>query len=379
MTNSLIAVVLAGGKGTRLYQLTKRIAKPAVQFAAKYRLIDFSLSNCVNSGINTIGVLTQYESTFLNSYIGNGEKWGLNGLHSLMTAIAPKQTDEGANWYKGTADAIAQNIEWIDSMYPENVLILSGDHIYKTTFNDMFWRHTTNDADVTISVIEVDPTEAPRFGIMVADENDHITEFQEKPKNPKSNLASMGIYMFKWKTLRKLLIEDMKDENSTHDFGNDIIPKMLERNMKVFCYRYNGYWRDVGTIPSLHAANMDIIDGKFNLNSIRDDDRIYTQDTYSLPHYVGKRGTSITSSIANQGAVILGKVNYCVISNEVMIDYDSVCDHCVIMSDVHIGKNSKVRNAIIAPGVWIGDNVSINQKGNEIILVADNVDSQEVK
>ncbi len=376
MAEQLIAMILAGGKGTRLQALTRKIAKPAVSFAAKYRIVDFSISNCVNSGISTIGVLTQYESTFLDSYIGNGEKWGLNGLHSLMTTLAPKQTEEGLNWYNGTADAIAQNIEWIDSLNPENLLILSGDHIYKMTFNDMLWRHQTNDADVTIAVFEVDPKEASRFGIMVCDEDNHILEFQEKPKNPKSNLASMGIYMFKWKTLRKLLIEDMKNEESSHDFGNDIIPKMIERGMTCQCYRYNGYWRDVGTIPSLHEANMDVIDGKFDLESFAEEGRIFTEDTYSLPHYVGKYG-SVTNSIANQGAIILGKANHCVISNEVVIEYDAECDHVVLMPNSYVGKKAKVRNAIIAPGVSIGDGCEINLTGDDIILVSQNTTKGE--
>ncbi len=376
MAEQLIAMILAGGKGTRLQALTRKIAKPAVSFAAKYRIVDFSISNCVNSGISTIGVLTQYESTFLDSYIGNGEKWGLNGLHSLMTTLAPKQTEEGLNWYNGTADAIAQNIEWIDSLNPENLLILSGDHIYKMTFNDMLWRHQSNDADVTIAVFEVDPKEASRFGIMVCDSDNRIQEFQEKPKNPKSNLASMGIYMFKWKTLRKLLIEDMKNEESSHDFGNDIIPKMIERGMTCQCYRYYGYWRDVGTIPSLHEANMDVIDGKFDLESFAEEGRIFTEDTYSLPHYVGKFG-SVTNSIANQGAIILGKADYCVISNEVVIEYDAECDHVVLMPNSYVGKGAKVRNAIIAPGVSIGEGCEVNLSGDDIILVSSNMTKGE--
>ncbi len=372
MAEQLIAMILAGGKGTRLQALTKKIAKPAVSFGAKYRIVDFSISNCVNSGISTIGVLTQYESTFLDSYIGNGEKWGLNGLHSLMTTLAPKQTDEGLNWYNGTSDAIAQNIEWIDSLNPENILILSGDHIYKMTFNDMLWRHQTNNADATIAVFEVEPKEASRFGIMVTDENDNIVEFQEKPRSPKSNLASMGIYMFKWKTLRKLLIEDQKNPESTHDFGNDIIPTMIARHMTIKSYRYEGYWRDVGTIPSLHAANMDLIEGKFDLSSFNDEGRIFTQDTYSLPHYVGKSG-SVTNSIANQGAIILGKADYCVISNEVVIEYEAECDHVVLLPNSYVGKGAKVKNAIIASGVKIGDWCEVNTEGDDIILISQNV------
>ncbi len=378
MANELIAVVLAGGKGTRLEALTRKNAKPAVSFGAKYRIIDFSLSNCVNSGITTIGVLTQYEPTQLDSYVGNGEKWGLNGLHSLMTTLAPKQTDEGLAWYSGTADAITQNMDWIDSLNPENVLILSGDHIYKMTFNDMLNTHTQNNADVTIAVCEVSPEEAPRFGIMVTDENGVITEFQEKPKNPKSNLASMGIYMFKWSVLKKLLKEDHKDPNSEHDFGKDIIPKMLNNKMKLMSYQYNGYWRDVGTIASLHQANMDIIDGVFTLDSFYDTNRVYTEDTYSLPHYVGTKG-SVRNTIANQGAIILGKSDYCVISNEVVMEYNAECDHCVIMAGAYIGKHAKIHNAIIAPNVKIDDFCEVNLGNDKVILISQDVHREVIK
>ena len=266
MQTKVAAMILAGGKGTRLEALTKKQAKPAVSFAAKYRIIDFPISNCANSGITTIGVLTQYESTALESYVGNGEKWGLNGVHSLMTTLAPKQTEEGANWYEGTADAITQNIEFLDSRDPEYVLILSGDHIYKTSYNEMIELHEKSRADATISVIEVDPSEASRFGIMAVDKNDRIVEFQEKPKKPKSNLASMGVYVFTWKVLRRYLIADSKNPNSSHDFGNDIIPTMLEDGKKLQAYRFKGYWRDVGTLKSLHEANMDVALQRSNLD-----------------------------------------------------------------------------------------------------------------
>ena len=220
--NKVVAMILAGGKGTRLEALTKKTAKPAVSFAAKYRIIDFPLSNCANSGINVVGVLLQYESTELDSYIGNGEKWGLNGVHCLMSTLAPKQTEKGASWYKGTADAITQNIDFLDNANPEYVVILSGDHIYKTSYSDMIALHEASKADVTISVIEVDPKEASRFGIMAVDKNDRIIEFQEKPKEPKSNLASMGVYVFSWKVLREYLVNDENDPNSEHDFGKNI-------------------------------------------------------------------------------------------------------------------------------------------------------------
>ena len=371
MSKKVVAMILAGGKGTRLEALTKKTAKPAVSFAAKYRIIDFPLSNCANSGINTIGVLTQYESTDLDAYVGNGEKWGLNGVHSLMTSLAPRQTEEGANWYKGTADAITQNIDFLDEQDPEYVLILSGDHIYKTTYNEMIELHEETEADATISVIEVDPKEASRFGIMAVDKNDRITEFQEKPKQPKSNLASMGVYVFTWKTLRKYLVEDAKDSKSEHDFGNNIIPKMLNDKMKLQAYRFKGYWRDVGTLASLHQANMDIAldKGILDLYDVDRSTRIYTEDTYSVPQYIGPVG-SVKRSIANQGAIILGEVDSCVISSDAVIEEGAVCTSCVIMQGARVKMNAKVNNAIIAPFEVIENGQEINLNSDEIVLIA---------
>jgi glucose-1-phosphate adenylyltransferase len=370
MSSKVVAVVLAGGKGTRLEFLTKKIAKPAVSFAAKYRIIDFPLSNCANSGINTIGVLTQYESTLLDAYVGNGEKWGLNGVRSLLSTLAPHQTEEGAHWYKGTADSLTQNIDYFDEQDPEYVLILSGDHIYKTTYNEMIDLHVSSGADVTIAVIEVPMNEASRFGIMNVDKNDKIIEFQEKPKEPKSNLASMGIYVFTWKVLRKLLKDDEKDENSSHDFGKNIIPTMLNKGKLLKAYRYKGYWKDVGTIASLHEANMDIALGRGELDLYDRDPntQIYTEDTHSVPQYIGKDG-KVTNSIVNQGAIILGSVDSSVISNEVLIEEDVVLDRCVVMSGTNIRKGSKISNAIIAPNTEIEAGRKINLKGDEIVLI----------
>ena len=371
MNEKVVAMILAGGKGTRLFALTKKTAKPAVSFAAKYRIIDFPLSNCANSGINTVGVLTQYESTELDSYIGNGEKWGLNGVHSLMTSLAPRQTEEGANWYKGTADAITQNIEFLDKEDPDYVLILSGDHIYKTRYNEMIELHKKTGADATISVIEVDPKEASRFGIMAVDAKDRIVEFQEKPKNPKSNLASMGVYCFSWKVLRRYLKDDAKQEDSDHDFGKNIIPTMLEDGRKMQAYRFQGYWRDVGTLASLHEANMDIALGKKELDLYDSDNstRIYTEDTYSVPQYIGAEG-SIKRSIANQGSVILGSVDSCVISNEAIIAEGAVCTRCVIMDGAFIHKGARVNNAIIAPNAVVEENEKVNLDSDEIVLIS---------
>ena len=372
MSRNVVAMILAGGKGTRLALLTKKMAKPAVSFAAKYRIIDFPLSNCANTGISTVGVLTQYESTILDSYIGNGENWGYNGVHSLVTSIAPRQTDEGANWYKGTADAITQNIEFLDSMKPDYVLILSGDHIYKTTYNEMIDLHIDSEADATISVIEVDPKEASRFGIMAVDSTDRIVEFQEKPKKPKSNLASMGVYIFTWKVLRKYLIAD-KNADTDHDFGGDIIPTMLNDGLKLQAYRFKGYWRDVGTLSSLHEANLDVALNRSDLNLYGDSStRIYTEDTYSLPQYLGREG-SIVSSIANQGAIILGHVKSSVISNEVLIEEDAIVDKCVVMEGSVIKRGAKIYNAILAPNTTVEAGVEINWKNEEVILVGGKV------
>ena len=372
MSYNVVAMILAGGKGTRLGLLTKKMAKPAVSFAAKYRIIDFPLSNCANSGINTVGVLTQYEPTLLDSYIGNGEKWGFNGVHALLTSIAPRQTDEGANWYKGTADAITQNIEFLDSVSPDYVLILSGDHIYKTTYNEMIDLHVDSKADATISVIEVDPSEASRFGIMAVDETDRIVEFQEKPKKPKSNLASMGVYVFTWKVLRRYLIAD-KNADTDHDFGGDIIPAMLNDGLKLQAYRFKGYWRDVGTLQSLHEANLDVALNRSDLNLYGDHStRIYTEDTYSLPQYLG-REASISSSIANQGAIILGHVKSSVISNEVLIEEDAVVDRCVVMEGSVIKRGAKVSNTIVAPYTVIEAGVEVNLNNKEVALVGGKV------
>ncbi|MFA7032766.1 MAG: glucose-1-phosphate adenylyltransferase [Bacilli bacterium] len=370
MPYKIVAMVLAGGKGTRLESLTRKIAKPAVSFAAKYRIIDFPLSNCANSGINNVGVLMQYESTALDSYVGNGEKWGLNGVHSFMATLTPHQTEETAKWYKGTADAIVQNIDFLDEQNPDYVLILSGDHIYKTLYNKMIDLHIETNADATISVIEVDPSEASRFGIMAVDQNDQIIEFQEKPKVPKGNLASMGIYVFSWKILRKYLKEDEKNENSDHDFGKNIIPTMLEEGKKLQAYRFKGYWKDVGTLSSLHQANMDIALDCRELDLFDNNEftRIYSEDTHSVPQYVGQRG-SIKRSIANQGAIILGSADSCVISNEVVIEENAVCTRCVIMAGARIKKGAQVNNAIIAPGAIIEEKKKINLDSQEVILV----------
>ena len=369
MSKEIVALILAGGKGTRLESLTKKAAKPAVSFAAKYRIIDFPLSNCANSGIRKVGILTQYESITLNNYIGNGEKWGINGVGSLTSILAPHQTEAGYYWYRGTADAIYQNIDFLDSLNPEYVLILSGDHIYRTTYDGMLDYHIEKEADCTVMVIDVSIEEASRFGIMTKNRERRITQFEEKPKNPISTLASMGIYIFTYKLLREALLTDGADENSTHDFGNDIIPTLLKAGKRFYAYPFEGYWRDVGTIQSLHQANMDILEAGTWKAIFGDDGRnIFTEDTASVPQYAGKR-CSIANSIVNQGANILGNIEKCVISDEVLVEYDAVVKNCVVMKGAVIGKGAKVKYAIIAPHSIVPDGASVNQTGNKIILI----------
>lgn len=369
MAKELVGMILAGGKGTRLLALTKKDAKPAVSFGGKYCIIDFPLSNCANSGIDTVGVLTQYESVSLSSYIGNGEKWGLNGVHSLTATLPPRQTEEGLSWYRGTADAIYQNISFLDSLEPEYVLILSGDHIYSTTYDKMLEIHKSKNADCTISVIEVPWEEASRFGILSVDENGRVTKFSEKPKNPKSNLASMGIYIFSYKALRKALIADANDENSSHDFGGDIIPAYLKANKKVYSYVYEGYWKDVGTLASLHEANMDLLysSGYGGLEGLTKGLKIFSKDSNSTPQYIGKNAV-IRDSMINQGAVVKGHVERCVISNEVTIEEGAYLYDCVVMPNTIIKKGSKIYNAILAPGCNI-DNLTINENKERVVLV----------
>ena len=370
MASKVVALILAGGKGTRLEYLTKKIAKPAVSFAAKYRIIDFPLSNCANSSIHKVGVCTKYESTLLDSYLGNGEKWGLNGNRSLLSVLAPRQTEEGAAWYRGTADAIYQNIDWIDSQEADYVLILSGDHIYKTSYSDMINQHIETGASATISVIPVPMEEASRFGIMETDETGRIVKFQEKPKEPKSNLASMGVYVFTWKKLRKYLKDDANNENSSHDFGKNIIPALLKDKHKLFAYTYKGYWKDVGTIASLHEANMDVALGRGGLDLYsHEGGRIYTEDTHSVPHYVGRKA-DVKRSIVNQGAIVLGKIDTCVVSAQVTIEEGAVLKNCVVMSGAIIHSGAKINNAIIAPEVEIEAKRQINLDSDEVVLIS---------
>ena len=305
--NSMLAMILAGGRGSRLHDLTNKVAKPAVAYGGKYRIVDFPLSNCANSGIDVVGVLTQYESIQLNSYVAAGGRWGLDAKDSGVYVLPPREkADENLNVYRGTADAISQNIDFIDKFDPEYVLVLSGDHIYKMNYDKMLAAHKEANADATIAVIEVPMKEASRFGIMNTDESGRIVEFEEKPEHPKSNLASMGIYIFTWKLLRKMLMADIKNPDSNHDFGKDIIPTMLNDGKTLYAYKFKGYWKDVGTIDSLWEANMDLLSSKNELDLGDPSWKIYTEDVTALPQYISTEA-DVKDAYITQGCVAAGR------------------------------------------------------------------------
>ncbi|MBP3906180.1 MAG: glucose-1-phosphate adenylyltransferase [Peptostreptococcaceae bacterium] len=366
MKKEMIGMILAGGQGSRLGVFTKNIAKPAVSFGGKYRIIDFVLSNCSNSGIDTVGVLTQYRPLLLNTHIGIGSHWDLNRRNGGLSILQPYMNEKEGNWYKGTADAIYQNMNYIDSYDPEYVLILSGDHIYKMDYSDMLEEHKAKNADVTIAVMEVDWDEASRFGIMNTNEDKSIYEFEEKPKNPKSNLASMGIYIFNWKTIKKYF----ESEEEYIDFGKNLIPKMLDDKLKMYAYEFNGYWRDVGTIESLWQANMDLINPSngFNLND--PNWKIYTYTMAMPPQYLGK-DANIKSSIVVDGCRVFGRVEDTVLSHGVTIGEGSIVKNSVIMSNAKIGKNVVIENAMIGEGAVIEDNCTISSEDGSISVVSE--------
>ena len=373
-----IAMLLAGGQGSRLYALTEKTAKPAVPFGGKYRIIDFPLSNCANSGIDIVGVLTQYESVLLNSYAAAGRRWGLDAKDSGVYVLPPREkADANLDVYRGTADAISQNIDFIDTYSPDYLLILSGDHIYKMNYDKMLEYHKQNNADATIAVIEVPMKEASRFGIMNTDETGHIVEFEEKPEHPKSNLASMGIYIFNWKLLRKMLLADMKNADSSHDFGKDIIPTMLNDGKSLYAYKFKGYWKDVGTIDSLWEANMDLLNKNNELNLDDPNWKIYTEDIPTLPHYVGPTG-KVEHCYINQGAVIRGHAVDSVLFNNVDIDEDAFVSQAVLMPNVKVGKDAKIYRAIVADGVKIDDGAVVGSPDSEeIVLISKRVKKGE--
>ena len=358
-----VAMLLAGGRGSRLYVLTKKVAKPAVPFGGKYRIIDFPLSNCVNSGIDTVGVLTQYEPHVLNAYIGSGQTWDLDRLRGGVYVLPPYESKK-TEWYKGTANAIYQNIQFLEDYDPEYVLILSGDHIYKMDYNKMLQQHKETGADATIAVLDVPLSEASRFGIMNCKPDGTIYEFEEKPKEPKSTLASMGIYIFTWKKLKEYLINDEANEQSSNDFGKDIIPAMLNNGEKLVSYRFKGYWKDVGTIDSLWEANMDLVDQppKFELN-----DRswsIYSRNMALAPHYVGQNA-KITNSTVTEGCFIDGEIKHSVIFGGVELGEGSVVSDSVIMPGAKIGKNVVIEKAVIGADAVIGDGAKVGVNSSD--------------
>lgn len=364
---NLLAMILAGGRGSRLHDLTNKVAKPAVSYGGKYRIVDFPLSNCANSGIDIVGVLTQYESILLNSYVAAGRRWGLDAKDSGVFVLPPREkADSDLDVYRGTADAISQNIDFIDTYDPEYVLILSGDHIYKMDYDAMLKHHKNCGADATIAVIEVPMEEASRFGIMNTNATGRIIEFEEKPENPKSNLASMGIYIFNWRLLREMLVADMKNEDSHHDFGKDIIPTLLGKGGNLFAYKFQGYWKDVGTIDSLWEANMDLLDPNNELVLNDASWKIYTEDAATLPHYVGEHA-SIKNAYITQGCAINGEVKNSVLFTGVKVKKGAKVIDSVLMPGVVVEEDAIVVRSLVADGVTICANTSVGNPDSEHI------------
>ena len=367
----VVAMLLAGGQGSRLKTLTKDVAKPAVPYGGKYRIIDFPLSNATNSGISDIGVLTQYKPALLNSHIGIGSAWDFDRNIGGLRILQPFTSEDGGRWYTGTANAIYENIDYLEEIDAEYVLILSADHIYKMNYNDLLDEHKEKGADVTIAVIEVPWDEAPRFGIVNVDENMKIVEFEEKPEHPKNNMASMGIYMFEWKKLKHYLVEDAKNENSNHDFGQDILPKMLKDGNKMYAWNYKGYWKDVGTVRSFWESNMDLLNENNTLNLYDKNWRIYTRSRNLPAQYIGDTAI-IKNSLVNEGCSVKGEIYNSIIFSEVRIEEGAVINNSVIMSKCLIKKGAKINNCVIHEGMTIEEDVTIGEinDGEKIYLVS---------
>ncbi|MBQ2517341.1 MAG: glucose-1-phosphate adenylyltransferase [Clostridia bacterium] len=386
----MIAMLLAGGQGSRLGVLTKSMAKPAVPFGGKYRIIDFPLSNCVNSDIDTVGVLTQYEPLALNAYLGSGQPWDLDRMNGGVFVLPPYVSGSEGQWYSGTANAVCQNIPFIDQYDPEYVLILSGDHIYKMDYAKMLRAHEENGADATIAVLTVPMEEASRFGIMNTDENGRITEFEEKPKVPKSNKASMGIYIFNWRILRPYLLDDDADKASSHDFGKNIIPKLLSSGAALYAYGFEGYWKDVGTIRSLWEANMDLLGAEPEFRLADKEWRIYSKSPAMPPHYIGGEA-EVKNSLVSEGCVVYGKVEKSVLFTGAHIGKDAVIRDSIIMPNAVIGDGATIEKAIIGEGSAIGANAHVGAERlpedgeyntaltGDITLVANSVNVPEGK
>lgn len=376
--NSMLAMILAGGRGSRLHDLTNKVAKPAVYYGGKYRIIDFPLSNCANSGIDVVGILTQYESVLLNSYVAASGRWGLDAKDSGVFVLPPREkADANLDVYRGTADAISQNIDFIDSYNPEYILILSGDHIYKMNYDKMLDYHKANNADATIAVLGVPMKEASRFGIMNTNDTGRIIEFEEKPPVPKSNLASMGIYIFNWQLLRSMLVADMNDPDSHHDFGKDIIPAMLNSGKNLYAWQFEGYWKDVGTIDSLWEANMDLLDKDCELDMNDPTWRIYTEDVTTLPQYLGPNA-EIKRAYITQGCVVDGEVSNSVLFTGAKVGTGAKIIDSVLMPGVVVEDGAVVTRALVADGVVISkDSVVGSADSENIELVAKDVKGVE--
>ena len=353
MEKEMIAMLLAGGQGSRLYALTEKLAKPAVPFGGKYRIIDFPLSNCVNSGIDTVGILTQYQPLVLNEYIGNGQPWDLDRLYGGVHVLPPYQKASGSDWYKGTANAICQNISFIERYHPKYVIILSGDQICKQDYSDFLKFHKEKNAEFSVAVMEVPWEEASRFGLMVADENDKITEFQEKPKDPKSNLASMGIYIFNWDILKQYLLEDDADPTSENDFGNNIIPNLLRDGRDMYAYHFDGYWKDVGTIHSLLEANMEVLDPEHSGIDLFDENwKIYSRNSGMPGHHIASTA-HVENSMITDGCKVAGTVKHSILFTGVKVEEGAVVEDAVVMGQTIIRSGAVVKHCIVAENVLI--------------------------
>ena len=360
-----VAMLLAGGQGSRLYALTQKVAKPAIPYGGKNRFIDFPLSNCINSGIDTVGVLTQYQPMVLNEYIGNGQPWDLDKMHGGVHVLPPYQTAAGASWYEGTANAIYQNMAFIERYDPEYVIVLGGDHIYKMDYSKMLDYHIANQADSTIAVIDVPRSEASRFGIMTFDESGRIVDFTEKPKEPKSTLASMGIYVFTWEKLRKYLIENENANTGSKDFGKDIIPAMLENDERLFAYEFEGYWKDVGTLDSLWEANMDLLSPNVPLNLYDPDWKVYSRHNNMPPQYIGANA-HVENSMITEGSVVDGTVDFSIISSGVTIEEGASVKYSIVMPGTTIKKNAVVEYAIIGENCVVESDAMIGMNPESV-------------
>lgn len=365
-----IAMLLAGGQGSRLGILTKKIAKPAVPYGGKYRIIDFPLSNCVNSGIYTVGVLTQYQPLELNDYIGNGRPWDLDRANGGVHILSPYQQIKGTEWYKGTANAIYQNINFIERYDPEYVLILSGDHIYKMDYSKMLDFHKQKNADCTIAMLEVPWEEASRFGLMLVNDDGSISEFEEKPKNPRSNKASMGVYIFNWKKLRQYLIDDEAKEGSSNDFGHDVIPAMHSAGERMFAYQFDGYWKDVGTISSLWDANLDLLNPKVDLDLNDDSWRIYSRSPAAPPHYIGTNAV-VENSMITEGCEINGKIDFSVLFANVTVEEGAEVKYSIVMPGTVIKKGAVVQYSIVAENAIVEENAVVGESPENMKNVED--------